>query len=196
MLAILSPCPVALPTKVCTRYNQAKSLTEFHAHKMGRMGKRAACKKCQSEANRPWTEANADKVTEYARRWRRDNPAKLALSQVKYLETAAGRAKALWHAARQRRSEGFALTKEHVIRGVERGRCPITGFAFDLSARYRKRSDMSRNPYAPSLDRLDNSKGYTDDNVIVVCSQVNMMRGEMSYAELAVFCRAVVDHLK
>lgn len=189
-----SPCPVPASTKVCTKCKTEKALSEFHAHSMGRFGKRAACKVCQQNGNKPWLQANRERGRNYARRWREANPDKLNECQVKYLETAAGRAKSLWHAAHQRRPEGFTLTKEHVVRGVEKGFCPITGFKFDLSARYRSRSDRSKNPYAPSLDRLDNKKGYADENVIVVCAQVNMMRGEMSYPELAHFCRAILQH--
>lgn len=189
----LSPCPALMPTKVCTRCRTEKSLSEFYVHKQGYLGKRAKCKICQKESNKPWVKTNAARVAEFSRRWRTENPEKLEISQIKYLETAAGRAKSLWHAAHQRRPEGFTLTKEYVVHGVERGTCPISGFQFDLSARYRSRSNKSRNPYAPSLDRLDNSKGYSDENVIVVCSQVNMMRGEMSYDELMHFCRSILS---
>lgn len=181
-------------SKVCTGCRVEKSLDDFHAHKFGRYGKRSRCKKCQNEANRPWMNANTERVNASARRWRAANPEKLEKSQTKYLETPEGRGKMLWHAARQRRPEGFALTKEHVIRGIRHGICPITGFRFDLSARYRRTSDKSRSPYAPSLDRIDGKGGYTDDNVRVVCSQVNIMRGELSDAEMLAFCRAALDY--
>lgn len=180
-------------SKVCTGCNVEKPFDDFHAHSMGRYGKRSRCKICQREANKPWTHANIDKVNEYGRRWRKENPEKLERSLAKYLETVDGRASTLWNAARQRRPEGFSLTKAHVARGIGLGACPRTGFPFDLSARFRSRSEKSRSPFAPSLDRIDNALGYTDANVEVVCSQFNMMRGELTHAELQQFCRALVE---
>ncbi len=32
------------------------------------------------------------------------------------------------------------------------------------------------NPYSPSLDRIDNSEGYTENNVRLVCAAINLMR--------------------
>lgn len=196
--AELSPLVEAFQERVgqckrCTGCQVVKPFSDFHVHSMGRHGRRSRCKACQRKANRPWEQANGERIREYGRRWRKDNPEKLAASQEKFIETPQGRAKILWYAAKQRRPEDFTLTKAHVIEGISRGFCPRTGFPFDLSARYRSRSDKSRNPLAPSLDRLDGSKGYTDDNVEVVCSQFNIMRGELSLEELLPFCRAVLE---
>lgn len=65
-----------------------------------------------------------------------------------------------------------------------RGRCELTGLRFsaenDTGARCR--------PYFHSLDRIDASKGYTLDNVRVVCHAVNIAMnawGEETFAELA-----------
>jgi hypothetical protein len=49
-------------------------------------------------------------------------------------------------------------------------RCYLTGIKFVTG-------DNSRrvNPYSPSIDRIDNSKGYEISNVRIVCFAVNMM---------------------
>jgi hypothetical protein len=49
---------------------------------------------------------------------------------------------------------------------VDAGVCELTGTPFDFSGR-------KGNPYAPSLDRIDSSKGYTRDNVRLVCFGLN-----------------------
>lgn len=50
------------------------------------------------------------------------------------------------------------------------GSCEVTGIQFDFT---RIKGQKSR-PFSPSIDRLDNSKGYTRDNVRVVCTSVNV----------------------
>ncbi len=47
--------------------------------------------------------------------------------------------------------------------------CSMTGIPL--------RWDEPGSPWLPSLDRLDNGKGYTRDNVRLVCWAYNSMRG-------------------
>lgn len=50
------------------------------------------------------------------------------------------------------------------------GRCQVTGVYFDR----RKPHGSNRAPFAPSIDRIDNSRGYTADNVRLVCQIANL----------------------
>lgn len=47
-----------------------------------------------------------------------------------------------------------------------------------------------------SIDRIDPNKGYTKDNVQLVCAQVNMMKSDMSLEELYMFCEAMIKNKK
>lgn len=38
-----------------------------------------------------------------------------------------------------------------------------------------------------SIDRIDPTKGYTEDNVQLVCAQVNMMKSDMSLGRALYF---------
>lgn len=49
------------------------------------------------------------------------------------------------------------------------GICELSGIKFDVSG--------SHNPYAPSLDRIDNSKGYLKDNCRFILHGLNMLKG-------------------
>lgn len=60
------------------------------------------------------------------------------------------------------------------------GRCRLTGIAFNLD-----RLGYSRCPYAPSLDRIDSSQGYTRNNVRLVCIAANYAMNEWGEAVLS-----------
>ena len=67
-----------------------------------------------------------------------------------------------------------------------KGRCEVTGLLFtknkaDTRARQR--------PFIHSVDRIDSSKGYTPNNIRIVCFSVNMAMsnwGEQVFSEMAV----------
>ena len=48
--------------------------------------------------------------------------------------------------------------------------CSVTGVPLSLDFE----SHDGRKPYAPSIDRIDNTKGYTEDNCRVVCLAANI----------------------
>ena len=65
-------------------------------------------------------------------------------------------------------------------------RCACCGCFLDYSVGKGQRRD------SPSLDRLDNTKGYTADNVRVTCFWCNHLKGEASLGEL----RTIVAYLE
>lgn len=62
------------------------------------------------------------------------------------------------------------LTKEDILDMVVRsgGRCELTGIWFN-----NKTGDSVRNPWSPTIDRIDSSKPYTKDNCRLVCYAIN-----------------------
>ena len=63
----------------------------------------------------------------------------------------------------------WALTDTDIARLLARanGKCELTAHPFVLNG------DGKREPWAPSLDRIDSARGYTPDNVRLVCVVVN-----------------------
>lgn len=43
-----------------------------------------------------------------------------------------------------------------------------------------------------SVDRIDSNKGYTKDNIQLVCMAVNQMKSDMSTEELLYFCEQII----
>ena len=68
---------------------------------------------------------------------------------------------------------------------AQNGRCALTGRAFDLR---QVGQGKARRPFAPSIDRVDASGGYTRDNIRLVCQVVNFALnayGEDVFYEMA-----------
>ena len=84
------------------------------------------------------------------------------------------------------------------------GRCAYTGKAIYLrgmrhhnTRRGRSRGLVSyHNMNKASVDRIDSTKGYTRDNVHLVCLHINYAKLDLSEADFVDLCAAVVQHTK
>lgn len=72
---------------------------------------------------------------------------------------------------------------------LQKGRCALTG------AVMRKATGLM-DPFCPTIDRIDSSKGYTPENSQLVTLQVNLAKNNMSEDDFIKMCRSVVSHGK
>ena len=88
------------------------------------------------------------------------------------------------------RSLDFTLTIDDVvdIYNKQKGLCSLTGWPVSWST--------SGWDHTASLDRIDNAKGYTSDNVHIVHKRVNMARGMLELEEFIALCSAVHSNKK
>lgn len=178
-------------TKTCTLCKVEKPTFEFHGKKSGKAGKSSRCKTCTTIINAEYRAKNPGKIKENLTRWYKKNRHKAYEYHKNRYQTPHGRAVNLLKAAQMRRPEGFTLTLEYVEVGIERGYCAATGIAFDLTV--NRKEGMTRHPYAPSLDKIDPKLPYTNENTRVVIWQYNMMKGELSDADVLVLARVIVE---
>jgi hypothetical protein len=105
-------------------------------------------------------------------------------------KTPVGRALMLHTAAKNRASKlnvPFNITPERVILAVTNGRCEATNIPFDLLVTNNARM----NPWAPSIDRIDSTKGYTMDNVQIVCWAYNAAKNQWGLEILHMLVNAI-----
>ena len=69
--------------------------------------------------------------------------------------------------------------------------CAITGTEFKFRSEFEGRMDQFR----ASVDRIDSNKGYTKDNVQLVCAQVNIMKHQSTETELLFWATKIVEGL-
>lgn len=152
-------------TKVCKRCGKRRKAAEFHRDKTRKDGLRTWCKSCTNEYHRDRVEA--DPLGEFIR---------------SLVGSARARSKA--------KKMDFSLTAECVAEMYEAqaGRCSVTGIEMSY-IRYDGKHATNL-----SIDRINNDRGYTPDNIRLVCSNVNRMRGQWSDVELIWWCRLVVDN--
>jgi len=73
------------------------------------------------------------------------------------------------------------------------GRCAISGILMALPPDGLAWERLTRDPWKPSLDRMDSSHGYVRGNVRFVTVIANLAKGTFTDEELGAFCRAVVE---
>lgn len=195
-------------TRICNVCNEDKPVGAFsqQSPKGRRSGHiRSTCKRCMAdlamrkyyaqhetskERNRERYWANKNWAVEY---YQKKRSTKLPLDRAKRA-TPRGRAQTMYNAASSRAKKfGFPCTinRQFLEDKILAGTCERSGIVFDLKhAPYKG----GRNPFSPSIDKIDPTKGYTPDNTQVVAWCYNTGKGEMSDAEFIDFCKQVVRH--
>lgn len=118
-----------------------------------------------------WQKKNKEKVNKIVYDWRKRNPSKVILTR------ARGKAK-------ERGWEFNLELSDIVIPEV----CPYFGEPLRFEGKLFD--------WAPSLDRIDNSKGYIKGNVEVISYLANRMKNNASQDTLLRFCQAVINRSK
>lgn len=131
----------------------------------------------QRAMNRSWAKTNPEKKRQGSLNWARNNPARALLGQARQ---------------RSKRLEvPCAITEQEIDILLAEMKCSITGLP--LSFDRVGDGDSLKNPWAPSLDRIERSLGYVSGNVRVVCWIFNHMRCDYSDEDIMVVAKALVS---
>jgi hypothetical protein len=100
----------------------------------------------------------------------------------------------IWHAAKRRADESnmlFDITPEFIFNLVAFGYCPRTGLEFRIEDKGSNYSN--RHPQTPSIDKIDPTKGYTKDNIQVVCWWYNSAKARYTDEQVLQLCMSVIN---
>jgi hypothetical protein len=162
--------------KRCTKCNETKPLSEFWnrtwrlSNGEKKHSPRPDCRKC----------AGAQHQLRYTKELQNGDPWKLAGELINRMRDRT---------KKHNYSEAVDFTKEEVVEIITNGKCSVTGYPFKLGT---TGSNKCKNPFNPSPDRLDNSKGYSKDNVQWVVFIYNTMRNSFNDKDVKSF----LEHLK
>jgi hypothetical protein len=142
--------------KKCSKCNELKSIDDFYITQRG-----SRCKECLLT------------VTRNYKRKKRLDPEHRKIEGLKQKE----RRVRLWqntliHDSKNRKIE-HTLTVEDINEMLEKQNGLCYWFKIPLIP-----SSNSNHPQQPSLDRLDRTKGYTKDNVVLCCYSANIGRND------------------
>lgn len=93
----------------------------------------------------------------------------------------------LWFRAKQRAEKyklDFNIEESDIIIPEI---CPLLEIPIKLGSKDNYES-------TPSLDRIDNTKGYVKDNIWVISKKANSMKNSASFKELACFCKNILRY--
>ena len=185
--------------KQCCTCQKEKPNSEFSKNTKSKDKLQSSCIECNRILSREYYNKNKEvykqkyqKEKNLIKEYRKDNVDRYKEWAKSHRLTIRGRSKDLFNAAKAR-SKKFNLDFDLIIERIEFaliiGKCERTGLSFDLSIHDKYNS----NPFAPSIDRKDAFKGYTNDNIQIVCNAYNIGKSQMTDIEFVAFCEKVVE---
>ncbi len=128
-----------------------------------------------------WTEHGS----EYQRKWRAEHPG-YALAKTKEWQSKSI-AQCLFTTVKLRarkRKNSFSLTLTWIKEKLAVGVCEQTGKPFTFERGGGDLLNSNRNPWFPSIDRIDSSLGYTEANCQMVCTIYNLAKADWADADV------------
>lgn len=181
----------------------------FYRDKKDKLGFQKRCKDCNRLTNKAFKNKNPDyfkknSVEAYKKR-KEENPNynvdRYSKYRQQYLDRKArwssteyGRLYDIYCSAKQRallKNIESDMTFENVLDMFKEqdGKCLLTGMKLDFS---KKIKGVNYNPLAPSIDKIDASKGYVKGNVRIVAVIVNLSLNGFGDAMFDLMCRSYI----
>lgn len=150
--------------KVCKNCKQEKSFEDFYWYNKNKGYKYSVCKECH-------------KARVQAEQWRkRPRPSH-----------EERKARAVINGIKSRHKD-TTLTVEWLVERIKAGTCEVTGLPFKLNVQ-----GSGRNPYTPSVDRVDPTKGYHPENCKVVVWIYSAAKMNWTHEDVLILAKALLS---
>jgi hypothetical protein len=197
-------------TRQCGMCMETFELNEENFYSFQRNGKtyfKRTCKTCYNAAGREWKKNNKEKVKSGSKEYYANNREKVLAASIKWKRLNPDKAREIktrcydkektkdyrgemFKAAKMRaKRDGrlFEITRDDIVKVDV---CPILGIKLEPS-KGKGPSDSS-----PTLDRIDDTKGYIKGNVQVVSYLANRMKSNATPDQLLMFAEWVTSTYK
>lgn len=175
--------------KTCTQCRLEKDHEEFSKRSKSKDGRHVWCRSCCSAYRRgkgyDKYVNRQDYYREYASEYRKreSNKRYEEVFRRKYKGSLRGTVTSLMTAAKTRAKDKnieFSLKREWIERNLEPMVCQATRSPLTLEID----KTVQHSPFRPSIERVDNSKGYTEDNCLIVCVIYNKCKSDCHHNDV------------
>jgi hypothetical protein len=169
--------------KICSKCRLIKPIDLFYRQKDKKSGRFSRCKKCVKEYYD--IPKNRIKKLEYQKSPRQKENHRIYYNKQRIQKPWMQ----MYYKSKQRAKREkweFNLTPDY-IESIFNNTCPVFGYKYCFSNKCIQYN-------SPSLDRIDNSKGYVIGNVQVISMKANTMKNKASPDELLIFAKWVLKN--
>lgn len=172
--------------KRCSKCKESYEITNFYKCKVSKDGYDSYCKSCRYSHTKSRLKIRNEKRK---RRMKtdpeyRENQLKQKRKSFKKNIEQTILARTRYRA--QLKGYDFNLAKEDIIIPEY---CPILGVKIIIG-------DKTNYEYSPSIDRIDNSKGYIKGNIQIISKKANSMKNSATFEELLKFASWIQNKVK
>jgi len=184
-------------SKPCKMCGTDKPLDEFHIARNGKCGRAARCKDCMKVimdeyTSRPEVKARVRErmAGSYAKLSSEKKAAHVARVRRYQTESPMHSLKKSLMRALVRRPTNNPITAEQLIQmwHDQDGKCAVSGLAMTWGQGWYS-------PTSISIDRINSDKGYTKDNVRLICYSINTFKGKWTDVEIFEIAKAIVANM-
>ena len=198
--------------KECSKCRKEKPLLSFYKDRANKSGLQYSCISCQTVRNVVYRknhpgyfktkgkekyQNNLKDAPDFNRKRYLADQETFLSRRDQYARTVRGRLQALHDAARDRskkRKKEYLLSVDYLekIYNKQEGKCALTGIEFTLER--NPNGEHFYLPWSPSLDRIESSGHYTEENVRLVCVIVNLALNKFGDEAFDHMCRSYILH--
>lgn len=166
-----------MKTKICSKCKEKKDISEFWKHKRSKDGLYCWCKKCWKEYGKKYYQKNKERISKHSREYRKKHPVK------HWCRTTI----------RQHKHKGFKVLfnfKDLIPIAKQTKYCSIC----DIKLKWGY--DKGRTNASPTLDRINNGKILTLNNIQIICYKCNATKRDRTMKEFIEYCNKVSKKFK